>query len=120
VSTTRRHDHRPRPPIGLRVLAVPLVPANAVYDCLSRLPARLAAAVRAHPGVPAIVVATPRLYRHHLDRHILPGFGALRPSEAGVPRLDEFVTAVRTRSTSYVEPGSPRPEMPPSTHASWS
>lgn len=43
---------------------------------------------------------TARLYRHrhYLDRHILPGVGALRLSEAGVARLDEFVTAVRARS----------------------
>jgi hypothetical protein len=33
-------DRRPRPAIGLRQLAVPPVPANAVQDCLSRLPAR--------------------------------------------------------------------------------
>jgi integrase len=41
---------------------------------------------------------TARLYRHYLDRHILPGIGALRLSEATVPRLDEFITAVRKRS----------------------
>jgi hypothetical protein len=40
VSTARSWDSRPRPAIGLRVLAVPSVPANAVHDCLSRLPAR--------------------------------------------------------------------------------
>jgi hypothetical protein len=37
---TRVPDRRPRPAIGLRVLAVPPVPATAVRDCLSRLPAR--------------------------------------------------------------------------------
>ncbi len=36
----RVRDPRPRPAIGLRVLAVPPVPATAVRDCLSRLPAR--------------------------------------------------------------------------------
>jgi integrase len=41
---------------------------------------------------------TARLYRHYLDRHILPGIGALRLSEATVPRLDEFITAVRQSS----------------------
>ncbi len=41
---------------------------------------------------------TARLYRHYLDRHILPGIGALRLGEATVPRLDEFITAVRDRS----------------------
>jgi integrase len=41
---------------------------------------------------------TARLYRHYLDRHILPGIGALRLSEATIPRLDEFITAVRNRS----------------------
>ena len=41
---------------------------------------------------------TARLYRHYLDRHILPGIGALRLSEATVPRVDEFITAVRDRS----------------------
>jgi hypothetical protein len=41
---------------------------------------------------------TARLYRHYLDRHILPGIGALRLSEATVPRLDAFITAVRKRS----------------------
>ena len=41
---------------------------------------------------------TARLYRHYLDRHILPGIGALRLSEATVPRVDEFITAVRNRS----------------------
>jgi hypothetical protein len=41
---------------------------------------------------------TARLYRHYLDRHILPGIGDLRLSEATVPRLDEFITAVRKRS----------------------
>lgn len=41
---------------------------------------------------------TARLYRHYLDRHILPGIGALRLSEATVPQVDEFITAVRTRS----------------------
>ena len=41
---------------------------------------------------------TARLYRRYLDRHILPGIGALRLSEATVPRLDEFITAVRNRS----------------------
>jgi hypothetical protein len=40
VSATRGADRRPHPSIGLRVLAVPPVPANAVHDCLSRLPAR--------------------------------------------------------------------------------
>jgi hypothetical protein len=33
-------DQRRRPAIGLRVLAVPQVPANAVQDCLLRLPVR--------------------------------------------------------------------------------
>ncbi len=41
---------------------------------------------------------TARLYRHYLDRHILPGIGALRLGDANVPRLDEFITAVRDRS----------------------
>jgi len=41
---------------------------------------------------------TARLYRHHLDRHILPGIGALRLGEATVSRLDEFIAAVRDRS----------------------
>lgn len=43
---------------------------------------------------------TARLYRHYLDRHILPGVGALRLGEAGVARLDEFISAVHTRSGS--------------------
>ena len=34
------HHRRPRPAIGLRVLAVPPVPATAVRDCLTRLPTR--------------------------------------------------------------------------------
>jgi len=38
---------------------------------------------------------TARLYRDYLDRHILPGIGALRLSEATVPRLDTFITTVR-------------------------
>jgi hypothetical protein len=41
---------------------------------------------------------TARLYRHYLDRHILPGIGALRLGEATVPRLDKVITAVRDRS----------------------
>jgi hypothetical protein len=40
VSTTRGADRRPRPAIGIRVLAIPPVPATAVHECLSRLPAR--------------------------------------------------------------------------------
>lgn len=43
---------------------------------------------------------TARLYRHYLDRHILPGVGALRLGEATVARLDEFISAVRTRAGS--------------------
>jgi integrase len=41
---------------------------------------------------------TVRLYRHYLDRHILPAVGALRAREATVQRLDEFISAVRARS----------------------
>lgn len=33
-----------------------------------------------------------------VHRVILPGIGALRLSEATVPRIDEFITAVRDRS----------------------
>lgn len=40
MSTAQGADRRPRPAIGLRVLPVPPVPANAVQDCLSRLPVR--------------------------------------------------------------------------------
>ena len=40
MSTTQGVDRRPRPSIGLRVLAVPPIPATAVRDCLTRLPAR--------------------------------------------------------------------------------
>jgi hypothetical protein len=40
MSTGQRQDLQPRPSIGLRVLAVPPVPANGVRDCLSRLPVR--------------------------------------------------------------------------------
>jgi integrase len=43
---------------------------------------------------------TARLYRHYLDRHVLPGVGALRLGEATVARLDDFVSAVGTRSGS--------------------
>ena len=39
MSAARSADRRPRPAIGLRVLAVPPVPVTAVHDCLSRLPA---------------------------------------------------------------------------------
>jgi hypothetical protein len=39
-----------------------------------------------------------RLYRYNLDRHILPGIGALHLGEAPVSRLDEFIAAVRDRS----------------------
>jgi hypothetical protein len=40
VSAAQGADRRLRPAIGLRVLAVPPVPANGVRDCLSRLPVR--------------------------------------------------------------------------------
>jgi len=43
---------------------------------------------------------TARLYRHYLDRNVLPGVGALRLGEATVARLDDFVSAVGTRSGS--------------------
>lgn len=43
---------------------------------------------------------TARLYRHYLDRHVLPGVGALRLGEATVARLDDFISAVGTRSGS--------------------
>ncbi|MDN5920602.1 MAG: site-specific integrase [Pseudonocardia sp.] len=43
---------------------------------------------------------TARLYRHYLDRHVLPGVGALRLGDATVARLDDFVSAVGTRSGS--------------------
>ena len=36
----RLRDPRPRPAIGIRMLHIPPVPADAVHDCLSRLPAR--------------------------------------------------------------------------------
>ncbi|MDQ2707314.1 MAG: tyrosine-type recombinase/integrase [Actinomycetota bacterium] len=37
---------------------------------------------------------TARLYRCYLDRHILPAVGALRVSEADVPRLDAFIVSL--------------------------
>jgi integrase len=41
---------------------------------------------------------TARLYRHYLDRHILPAIGALQVREATVPRLDTFISTVSANS----------------------
>src|SRR5690606_31055971 len=39
-----------------------------------------------------------RVYRQSLDRHILPGLGEVRLSEATVPRIDRFLKSLTVSS----------------------
>jgi integrase len=71
-----------------------LGPGSRVHDVAERWFAEVQADVEAGERSPN----TARLYRHYLDRHILPGVGALRLQETTVSRLDEFVAVVHARS----------------------
>jgi integrase len=69
-------------------------PHTRIRDLAERWFAGVQADVKAGDRSPN----TARLYRHYLDRHILPGVGALRLREATVARLDEFVGAIHASS----------------------
>jgi integrase len=71
-----------------------LGPATRVQDVAERWFADVRTAVEAGDKSPN----TARLYRHYLDRHVLPGVGAWRLGEATVARLDDFIAKIRTRS----------------------
>ena len=71
-----------------------LGPATRLREVAERWFADVQAEVQAGEKSPN----TARLYRGYLDRHIIPGIGALRLSEASVPRLDEFITSVSAHS----------------------